>query len=168
MENEQPQAQKSTSKMPLLIVGAVVVIIIVGVIVFAMSGNQSEQENSISNQPQQQQQQQIPQQNESMQAATSYTDGTYEVVGNYTSPGGEETIDVTLTLADGVVTDAEVVANATRPISQQMQAAFIGGFEEQVVGKNIDEINVTKVSSSSLTPKGFMDALEKVKQEASA
>jgi hypothetical protein len=35
-----------------------------------------------------------------------------------------------------------------------------------VVGKNISELQLTKVSGSSLTPQGFMDALEKIKAEA--
>lgn len=148
----------------MIIVAAVVVIIIVGAIVFSMAGNNQPAQNTTAEQ--QTPNPTVPVEKAEMQA--EYVDGTYDVVGNYTSPGGEESIDVTITLANGVVTDAEVVSNATRPISKQMQSAFIAGFEEQVVGKNIDEINVTKVSSSSLTPKGFMDALEKVKAEASA
>jgi hypothetical protein len=84
----------------------------------------------------------------------------------YTSPGGAESIDVTLTLKDGVVEEAEVVSNATRPISKQMQTSFIGGYKELVVGKKLDEINLTKVSASSLTPKGFNDAVEKIKAQA--
>ena len=35
-----------------------------------------------------------------------------------------------------------------------------------VIGKDIDEVNLTKVSSSSLTPKGFMDALKQIEVEA--
>ena len=35
-----------------------------------------------------------------------------------------------------------------------------------VVGKNIDEVAITKVAGSSLTPKGFTDALEKIKADA--
>lgn len=167
MENEQPQAQKIYSKKSIIIASAVIVIIIVGVIVLTVPNSQSRQENAVSDQTQQQQQQ-ISQKNENMEKVASYADGTYEAIGSYTSPGGEESIDVSITLADGVVTKAEVVSNATRPVSQQMQNAFIEGFKEQVVGKNIDEINVTKVSGSSLTPKGFMDALQKIKQEAAS
>jgi 23S rRNA (uracil1939-C5)-methyltransferase len=36
----------------------------------------------------------------------------------------------------------------------------------QVVGKNIEELNLTVVNGSSLTPKGFMDALAKIKVDA--
>lgn len=96
----------------------------------------------------------------------TYKDGKYDAVGQYTSPAGEEEIAVTITLKDNVVTDATVVAKATAPKSQFMQKAFIGGFKDQVIGKNINEIQLTKIAGSSLTPKGFNDALEKVKSQA--
>ena len=98
----------------------------------------------------------------------SYKDGVYTVVGNYTSPGGPEHIDVNLTLKDGVVTAAEVTPQATLPMSQRFQGLFVSGYKEYVIGKKIDEISITKVSGSSLTPKGFADALAKIKAQAKA
>lgn len=98
----------------------------------------------------------------------AYRDGTYNAEGNYVSPGGPESIGVTITLTDGMVTDATVVAKAERPMSKKMQDQFISGYKEQVIGKNIDEIELTKVSGSSLTPKGFNDALEEIKTQAQA
>ena len=98
--------------------------------------------------------------------ASTYRNGTYNVTGNYTSPGGPESIDVTVTLENDIVTEVDVVSNATRPISKEKQGIFIANFEPQVIGKKIDEVKLDKVSSSSLTPKGFNDALEKVKEQA--
>lgn len=98
----------------------------------------------------------------------AYKNGTYKAEGNYVSPGGPESIDVSVTLTDGVITDATVVSNAERPMSKQMQGQFIGGYKAQVIGKNIDEIKLTKVSGSSLTPKGFNEALEEIKTQAKA
>ena len=95
-----------------------------------------------------------------------YADGTYEAVGNYVSPGGPREIDVTITLEDGVVVATTFVGNATDAPSQRFQGEFGDNYEAQVVGKNIDEIALTKVSGSSLTPKGFNDALEQIKSEA--
>lgn len=105
---------------------------------------------------------------ESTMDASEYEDGTYEATGNYTSPAQEEEVNIVITLADGVVVDAEFVGKATHETSKKMQGLFSEGFTEEVVGKSIDEINLTVVNGSSLTPKGFMDALEKVKTEASA
>jgi uncharacterized protein with FMN-binding domain len=95
-----------------------------------------------------------------------YKDGVYETVGNYMSPGGEESIEVTLTLVDNVVTKADVVSKAERPNSVKFQGIFVENFEPMVVGRNINEIKLDKVAGSSLTPKGFNDALEKIKAQA--
>jgi hypothetical protein len=97
-----------------------------------------------------------------------YTDGTYDATGNYTSPAGAEEMDVTLILADDVVTDATFTGKATNPVSKVRQQAFADGFKELVVGKSIDAIALTKVNGSSLVPKGFMDAVAKIKLEAQA
>lgn len=99
---------------------------------------------------------------------SEYANGTYEATGNYTSPAQEEEVDIVITLADGVVVDAQFEGKATNETSMKMQGLFSEGFTEEVVGKNIDDINLTVVNGSSLTPQGFMDALEKVKAEASA
>lgn len=99
-------------------------------------------------------------------AMVSYKDGTYDAVGAYTSPAGAEEIDVKLTLKGNIVTDAAVIAKATAPKSQFMQKAFIDGFKEQVIGKSIADLKLSKVSGSSLTPLGFNDALEKIKSQA--
>jgi uncharacterized protein with FMN-binding domain len=98
--------------------------------------------------------------------ASNYKDGTYTVMGDYTSPGGEEQIEVTVTLANNQVTSAEVTPQATRPMSQKFQGIFKDNFKEFVMGKNISEIQLDAVSGSSLTPKGFNNALEKIKAEA--
>ena len=96
----------------------------------------------------------------------SYKNGTYSATGDYMSPGGAEQIDVKVTLKNNAITDATVISKATRPNSKQYQGMFILNFRPQVIGKNIDQITLTKVSGSSLTPKGFNDALEKIKGQA--
>ncbi len=95
-----------------------------------------------------------------------YVNGTYHAIGDYQSPGGAEQIDVTLTLQDGVILDATVKSLASRPISQKMQGQFVSGYTTFVIGKTIDEVNLDKVSGSSLTPKGFNEALEEIKARA--
>lgn len=95
-----------------------------------------------------------------------YQNGTYEVMGQYMSPGGPEQIAVKLTLQDGLITTAEVKPQAERPNSVKFQGIFADNYKEFVLGKNIDELKLDKVAGSSLTPKGFNDALEKIKAEA--
>ena len=98
--------------------------------------------------------------------AASYKDGQYDVVGDYVSPGGAEQIEVKVTLKGDVITDAEVVSKAERPMSKQFQQTFIDNYKPLVIGKKISEVNLDKVSGSSLTPKGFNDAITKIKAEA--
>lgn len=172
MENEAPQSspQAKSKMMPIAIVVVIVVIILVGIVAYtmtnkpAMQGTADEQTSAPTPTAAAMMQQETTP--EAM--AGNYKDGEYSAEGDYTSPGGAESMDVTLTLKNGVVTDANVVSNAERPISKQMQTKFIGGYKELVVGKKIDEINLSKVSGSSLAPKGFNDAVEKIKTEAKA
>jgi uncharacterized protein with FMN-binding domain len=98
--------------------------------------------------------------------SATYTDGTYTAEGSYQTPESVETIDVTITLADGVVTDVQVAGNPSKRESEEYQSRFIGGIEDEVVGRSIDEINVTRVAGSSLTSGGFNEALEQIKTEA--
>lgn len=163
MENNSPQTSSSRSNIvPIAITIAVVVIILAGAVMFATS-RQNDQAASVT--PTQSQTTQVSPTQEAVMAAR-YRNGQYKAIGEYTSPGGAESIDVTLTLQDDVVTEADVVSKAFRPTSKQMQASFISGYKEQVVGKKIDEINLTKVAKSSLAPKGFNDAVTKIKAQA--
>lgn len=171
MENESTSTTKGSSKMmPVAIVAVIVVIVIVGAFIFTSKKSEESQESAAGESMEQQAQQPTEQPANSAPVTNAqYKNGKYEAVGNYISPGGDEKIDVTITIADNVVTDAAVVSNSpSGPTARQMQTAFTNGFKEQVIGKNINEINVTKVSSSSLTPKGFMNALEKIKTQAQA
>lgn len=97
-----------------------------------------------------------------------YKDGTYSAVGAYVSPGGDESINVSLTLKGGVIVDSNVVSNATRDETKRYQGRFISGYKALVIGKKLDEVNLTKVSGSSLTPKGWNDAISQIKTQAKA
>ena len=101
-------------------------------------------------------------------ATGDYTDGTYEASGQYQSPNGTETVDVTLTLDGDVVTDVDVVGHAEVPNSVRFQGEFIDGIADEVVGQDIDSLAVDKVGGSSLTSGGFNDALETIKSDAAA
>ena len=95
-----------------------------------------------------------------------YQDGTYTATGSYVSPAGPEEVGVTLTLAGDTVTGAEFVGKAENPGSVRMQAEFAKGYQQLVVGKSIDQLELGVVNGSSLTPKGFMDAVAKIQVQA--
>ena len=98
----------------------------------------------------------------------SYKDGTYTAEGDYTSPGGPEQINVTLTLQNNIVTDATVVPEAQRSMSVHFQGLFTANFKPLVIGQNLNAVHLDAVSGSSLTPKGFNDAIAKIKVQAQA
>jgi uncharacterized protein with FMN-binding domain len=99
-------------------------------------------------------------------SGSTYKDGTYSADGNYVSPNGTETVGVELTLAEGIVKDVNITQHPSNPNTRKFQGEFAGGIAGQIVGKNIDELNVSKVAGSSLTSGGFNQAVEKIKQEA--
>ncbi|MCW2165606.1 hypothetical protein B0I12_002771 [Microbacterium hydrothermale] len=101
-------------------------------------------------------------------ASGTYTDGTYEATGQYSTPESVETIDVTLTIAGDTVTAVEVTGDPQAAESKRYQSEFIGGIQDQVVGKKLDEISVSKVAGSSLTSGGFNKAVDTIKTEAKA
>ncbi|MBT2486817.1 MULTISPECIES: FMN-binding protein [unclassified Microbacterium] len=105
---------------------------------------------------------------ESTGDAGSYTDGTYTADGSYQTPETVEEISVTLTLADGVVTEVEVTGDPQAPETERYQGEFIDGIDDEVVGKSIDELDVTRVAGSSLTSGGFNDAVDSIKEQAAA
>ncbi len=102
------------------------------------------------------------------EAVMSFKDGTYNVVGKYTSPKGPEEIAIKLTLKDGKIADVVVTPKATFEASINWQTKFAGGVKAAVVGKSIADLKLDKVSGSSLTPQGFNDGLEQVRAQAKA
>lgn len=97
-----------------------------------------------------------------------YTDGSYTAEGSYSTPESVESIEVTITLADDVITAVEVTGDPQKAESERYQSEFIGGISDEVVGQNIDDINVSRVAGSSLTSGGFNQAIDKIKSEAKA
>lgn len=164
--------EKKNSAGPLIAIIGIIVIVVAGIIGYQSMNQSGSTANTTTNE--QAVQPTTSQTNEETQSSTAmektedsaYKDGTYTAVGNYTSPGGAEELGVTLTIADGVVTDSQVEVKATRPISKTRQTDFAEHYKDMVVGKNIDDLSLGKVSGSSLSPKGFNDAVEKIKAEA--
>jgi uncharacterized protein with FMN-binding domain len=101
-------------------------------------------------------------------SASTYKNGTYTSTGSYNSPGGTEQVGISLTLNNDVVTSATFTPEAGDPTSKRYQSDFAAGFKALVVGKNIDSLNLTVVNGASLTPKGFNNAVTKIKTEAKA
>jgi len=100
------------------------------------------------------------------EATAPYADGEYTAEGAYQTPETVETISVTLTLKDDVVTDVEVTGDPLAPETTRYQGQFIAGIADVVVGKRLDELQVDRVAGSSLTSGGFDQAVEAIKTQA--
>lgn len=97
-----------------------------------------------------------------------YQDGTYALVGNYMSPAGPHTLDVTITIENDIVTDVVIVPESNSGGTNKSQVNFAAGINELVVGKELDTIETfASVNGSSLTPIGFQVAVEQLKAESS-
>lgn len=100
-------------------------------------------------------------------SSVMYTDGTYDAVGTYTSPAGEEEIDVSLTIEDNVIVDVVVTSDPSNATTKNYQSKFKEGVAGVVVGQKIDEVAFEgNINGSSLTPQGFLNALEMIKAQA--
>lgn len=166
MEEQMQNSSRGMSKV-------ILPTVIVALIVFAAIGfylyrsGKGENELTESSSDETVEQTQIPSPSAFVQTNGVYKNGTYSVVGNYVSPGGPRELKVTVTLAGNVITSAEVQGTATDATTKRFQGEFVGNFKPQVIGKNINEVNLVKVAGSSLSPIGFNDAIAKIKTKAS-
>ena len=94
----------------------------------------------------------------------SYRDGTYEATGWY--GGLPSHHDVTLTIADDLITDVMISTPAEDPTSLEYQQAFAAALPDEVIGRHVDEVQIDRLAGASGCPDGFMDALEQIKAEA--
>ena len=104
--------------------------------------------------------------NDTGPGSTTYKNGTYTATGSYVSPGGQEEITIRITLEDNVITGTSANSGANSSEGKEFQSQFISGYKPEVVGKNIDSIELDHVSGSSLTSQGFNDALDQIKNQA--
>jgi uncharacterized protein with FMN-binding domain len=95
---------------------------------------------------------------------SNYADGTYNATGQYGSLSSS--IGVSVTLVDDVITAVTVTPQATDPTSLDYQTRFARAIPALVVGRNIDEVSLSKVAGSSGTPDGFNAAIQRIKAEA--
>lgn len=98
----------------------------------------------------------------------TYENGTYSATGSYDTPGGEESITVSVTIVDDVITATNAQASGNDHDSEEYQSMFIANYKSLIIGKSIDSVSLSRVSGSSLTSNGFNDALDAIKQQADA
>ncbi len=96
----------------------------------------------------------------------TYKNGTYDTVVTYRSPGGTDTLNVSLTVANDVVTGSSVSAAQADRTSQEFIGSFADKYKSAVVGKKLNDVSVGVVGGASLTSQAFMNALGQIKANA--
>jgi uncharacterized protein with FMN-binding domain len=150
----------------------IIVIVLIGIVAsvaIAVQGNLNDQnpEQTTQNQTSNPSSQSSSGVNDNTDTS-DYRDGTYSATGSYVSPGGRESIELTVTIENGIITSTQLQQNATDREAREYQAAFASGYSELVVGKNVDEVSLSRVAGSSLTSNGFNNALDQIKDDAAA
>lgn len=99
---------------------------------------------------------------------TNFASGTYEANGVFVTARGKytESVDVTLSVEDDIVTHMNVVGNINNIKSQQYQNRFEGVIENFIIGKELSEIDLDAVAGASDTTDGFMVAVQKIRDQA--
>lgn len=104
----------------------------------------------------------------SVASNASYKDGTYTANSSYRVPHSSESIGVTLTVKDGVVTGTSLNQSEDNPESAQYQEMFAETYKSYVVGKKLSDISLNRVSGASLTTGAFDTALQQIRSQAQA
>lgn len=92
----------------------------------------------------------------------------YTAQATYLTPARtSHTIDVTLTLNEGVVSAANVIYDGGKGFSNAHQERFDKAYKNLVIGKSLDQISLSRVGGASVTSQAFNEAVVKIKSQAS-
>lgn len=152
--DEQPRSNHK-----LLTALAVLIVIVVIVSYFVATGKDESTESSSNT---------SSQTATTATKATTLTDGTYSASSSFSTPGGADAIKLSLTIKDGVVTNATATTVTDDNTSRSYDDRFLDAYKEVVVGKKVSDLNLSRVAGASLTTQGFNDALQKIETEAEA
>jgi uncharacterized protein with FMN-binding domain len=100
--------------------------------------------------------------------ASGYKDGTYTASSDYYVPHGDETIEVSLTVSNGVIVNASVQNSEGDNESARYQEDFASVYKSHVVGKKISGLQLGTIAGASDTTQGFDDALTQIASKARA
>ena len=91
--------------------------------------------------------------------------GNYDTEVSYRVPSGEENIKVSITIDKDVISDIKVNLSKTDKQSLEYQTGFENSYKSLVLGKNIKEVNLSRIGGASLTTNAFMEAIKSISQK---
>jgi uncharacterized protein with FMN-binding domain len=110
----------------------------------------------------------VPSSTSSNATSNNYKDGAYTASSSYYVPHGSESIQVNLTVSNGVVTAASITNSESDPTSATYQEDFAATYKSQVVGQKIAGLQLGSIAGASDTTQGFNDALSQIAAKAQA
>lgn len=152
-----------------VLIGVVIAVVLAAVAAGAwyMANNSSDNASTQETQSTSSSDQLVADEDDEKVVVESFKAGDYQATGLYQSPGGNEEVAVQVALADdGTINAVEVEPKAASGTSRQYQSEFVNNYKDLVVGKNINEVELSRVAGSSLTSNGFNDALDQIKEDA--
>lgn len=96
----------------------------------------------------------------------TYKDGSYHQDASYKSRDGEEQMSIDATLAGGAVSDLNVTYQESNQTSGSYLKKFSTKVKDKVVGVPLQEVRVDKLSGASATSEAFMEALNRIADDA--
>lgn len=146
------------------IIAAIVIVVAIGTFAYWFEGGKTPEpkaelnnqpSNDISTTP-----------TENKVSSNSYKDGTYSVTEDYMSPGGKDSLGVTVTIGGGKISSVDVKNMAGDKTSSNYQNRFIAGISSVALGQSIDNLKLGVVSGASLATNAFNKALEDIRTQA--
>lgn len=104
----------------------------------------------------------------SMSGSSTMKSGNFTASSSYYVPNGYESIKVTLTVQDGVITNSSVRNSQGDPTSAAYQQDFASSYKSYVVGKQISGLRLGVIAGASDTSKGFEAALSQIASQTQA
>lgn len=99
-------------------------------------------------------------------SGSGFNDGTYTATSDYLVPDGQQSIEVSLTLKGGAISNVSVQNSENDPTSALFQQNFASAIKSQVVGKKISGLQLSVVAGASDTTQGFENALSQIANKA--
>jgi hypothetical protein len=99
--------------------------------------------------------------------SSTYTDGTYTANTSYSVPRETNTLAVTLTVKNDIITAASATHTGFGE-SQGYHSSFDSSLKGTVVGKSLASFTASRIGSASLTSAAFNKALTSIKTQAGA
>lgn len=101
--------------------------------------------------------------------AGPYTDGSYQDAQTYKGVDelpSDDSIDVSVTLSGGAITDVTVTGHAASDTSEDYIQRFSSKIKGAVVGKSIEQAHVTALAGASKTSAAFNSAIDSIAEQA--